>query len=254
MLHGGGTAWAAVKAAPEVLAVYPATRYVPANVLRFYIRFSQPMQEMGILQHVHLQDAAGHDLSGVFFENQYELWNAARTEVTLLLDPGRVKTGLRAHEQLGWAFHPGQVYTLRVDDGLLNFRDQPLRSGFVHRFTAVNADTTAPDPGAWKVVLPKARGRDALRIDLQESLDHISARSLIQVLCDGRAVLGEVRLYDNERQWRFTPARPWRPGHYRIRVARQLEDIAGNSVLQAFDHPIGQTPAPLESQILQFDL
>ena len=67
--------------APKVLEVYPTTDSIPVNILRFYIQFSAPMQEMNILKHIKLSNEDGKNITGVFFENQYELWNDDRTKV-----------------------------------------------------------------------------------------------------------------------------------------------------------------------------
>ena len=62
------------------------------------------MQEMDILKHIKLTTEEGKNITGVFFDNQYELWNKDRTEVTLIVDPGRVKLGLLANNKMGRAF------------------------------------------------------------------------------------------------------------------------------------------------------
>src|SRR5260370_17096912 len=38
-------------------------------------------------------------------------------------------------------------------------------------------------------------------------------------------------------EWRFAPAKAWRPGRYRLRVAAELEDLAGNRPTRLFDQP-----------------
>jgi hypothetical protein len=44
-----------------------------------------------------------------------------------------------------------------------------------------------------------------------------------------------ARLQPGEREWRFTPARAWRPGKYLLRAHPTLEDPQGNRLCSAFE-------------------
>ncbi|HAA19186.1 MAG TPA: hypothetical protein DCP28_10590, partial [Cytophagales bacterium] len=92
---------------PEVLAVYPSADTLPENLLRMYVEFATPMKTTGNLSRIQLKDAQGQVLNGVLFDNVYELWDPDQRQLTLLFDPGRVKTGLQAHDALGRALTPG---------------------------------------------------------------------------------------------------------------------------------------------------
>lgn len=221
--------------APEVLAIYPRTDRVPVNILRFYVQFSRPMQEMNILQYIRLRDENGGDLSGVFYENQYELWNQERTQVTLIIDPGRVKTGLQAHQTLGRAFVAGRRYVLSIDPGLLDFYDRPVLQGFKHSFIAVAEDIQAPNTALWKHSQPQKNSREALVISFNDTLDHLSALGLIKVFQGTQEVPGHIVLEKQQQEWHFVPTRPWSEGEYHIRVSARLEDVAANSLHQVFD-------------------
>ena len=86
------------RVAPRVETILPLADELPENILRFYIRFSEPMAEGESLKHVRLwDDTSGEELTGVFFDHVHELWSADRRQITLLVDPGRVKTGLVAN-------------------------------------------------------------------------------------------------------------------------------------------------------------
>lgn len=84
--------------------VYPSSNILPENLLRFYIYFSEPMMTSDSLESVYLADSNGKKLKGVFFKNRFDLWSSDKTRLTLLFDPGRVKTGLVAHNKMGRAF------------------------------------------------------------------------------------------------------------------------------------------------------
>ena len=196
---------------PIIVTVYPTTDSIPVNILRFYIQFSAPMQEMDILSHIKLRNKEGKNITGVFFENQYELWNEDRTKVTLIVDPGRVKLGLLANNKMGRAFDVGKKYTLTIDSLLLDFNDQQLKENFTKTFIAVQEDTLPPDTKLWQLTVPKVNTQDVITIDFKDKIDHISAQTL-------------------------KPVKNWKKGSYQILVHPSLEDIAANSVNQVFDH------------------
>lgn len=221
---------------PKVVAIYPSTDSIPVNVTRFYIEFSKPMQEMNILKHIKLTNKKGENITGVFFENQYELWDYDRKKVTLLVDPGRVKLGLLANNTMGRAFEEGQEYTLMVDSLLLDFDDQKLASSFSKSFVAIKEDRIPPKVELWKYKVPKSNTKEPIIIDFNDKLDHVLAQSFILITCNRKKIEGEIVLENNEEQWVFKPKKEWKAGNYEIFVNKSLEDIATNSMNQLFDH------------------
>lgn len=224
---------------PEVTHIYPTVDSLPLNLTRFYIRFSRPMQEMGILNHIKLTNKEGENITGVFYENQYELWDINRTKVTLIIDPGRVKTGLSANRLMGRAFVEGEEYTLTVDSLLLDFNDQQLARSFSKTFVAVKEDRTPPRVELWHYNVPKSKSKQKLVIDFNDKIDHISAQTLIRITYKGKTVEGEILLKNQEQQSVFEPKKQWKKGTYKIEVSPSLEDIATNSMNQVFDHKVG---------------
>ena len=222
--------------APKVLEVYPTTDSIPVNILRFYIQFSAPMQEMNILKHIKLSNEDGKNITGVFFENQYELWNDDRTKVTLIIDPGRVKLGLFANNTMGRAFDEGKKYTLTIDSLLMDFNDQKLSGKFSKTFLAVKEDRVPPDTENWKLLLPKANSSDAILINFQDKIDHVSAHTLIKVFQNNKEIQGQISLSNQEQNWAFKPFKNWEKGNYSIIINPRLEDIVANSLNQIFDH------------------
>ncbi|UFH30714.1 hypothetical protein LNP04_12090 [Chryseobacterium sp. C-71] len=221
---------------PKVVAIYPTTDFIPVNILRFYIQFSKPVQEMDILKHIKLTNEEGKNITGVFFENQYELWNENRTKVTLIVDPGRVKLGLFANNTMGRAFDVGKKYTLTVDKDLMDFDDQKLAQNFTKTFVAIDEDMLPPKTSEWKITVPKARSNDVLSIDFNDKIDHISAQTLIKFFFNNGEIKGKTELENQERKLVFKPTKKWKKGNYQIIVNQRLEDIATNSVNQIFDH------------------
>src|SRR4029077_16843257 len=85
----------------EVTHVYPTATALPENQLKFYIHFSAPMGRGEAYEHVHLLDAKGRRDDLPFLELAEELWDASGKRLTLLIDPGRIKRGLKPREDLG---------------------------------------------------------------------------------------------------------------------------------------------------------
>jgi hypothetical protein len=194
------------------------------------------MQEMNILNHIKLTNEEGKNITGVFFENQYELWNEDRNVVTLLIDPGRVKLGLLANNTMGRAFDEGKKYTLTIDSLLLDFKDQALNKSFTKNFIAVKEDRLAPDTKNWNVFSPQANTKQAIVIDFNDKIDPISAQTFIKVFKDGNEIKGTISLLNEEQKWVFHPHKNWKKGNYFIVVHPSLEDISANSLQQIFDH------------------
>ncbi|WP_462253234.1 hypothetical protein [Ferruginibacter sp.] len=240
---------------PKILEVYPTTDSIPVNILRFYIQFSAPMQEMNILNHIKLSNEEGKNITGIFFENQYELWNEERTKVTLIVDPGRVKSGLLANNKMGRAFDAGKKYSLTIDSLLPDFNDLKLSNKFTKKFVAVQEDSFPPDTRIWKLCLPKSNTRAAILIDFNDKIDHISAYTLIKVFQDKKEIQGKILLTNKEQKWTFKPDKNWKKGRYKIFINPYLEDIAANSVNQVFDHkPSDFNPKNKDNLILNFTL
>jgi hypothetical protein len=224
----------------RVTAIYPSTTFIPENLLRFYIYFSSPMRDGEFLEHIHLYNEAGEDMKDVFFDNQYELWNEDYTRLTILVDPGRVKTGLKANIEKGRAFQCGQTYTLSVDENWKTISGQTLSTSFDKAFTGVSADTIAPSVLDWKISTPLSSSFHPLTINFKESVDHICASKYIKILSpEGSEISGTIELNDLQTALIFHPDEPWTNEEYTIIVNGRLEDIVGNNLNGLFDHHAG---------------
>ena len=97
--------------------VYPSGDLLPENVLRFYVHFSEPMTPHLASDFVTLRDASGVADRAAFMKFKQELWNADRTRLTVLIDPGRIKRSVATNLDLGPALLEGERYSLTVDEG-----------------------------------------------------------------------------------------------------------------------------------------
>ena len=219
-----------------VTAVYPSRSTLPENLLRFYIHFSAPMSRGEAYRHIRLLDAAGKPVADPFLELDEELWSVDGKRFTLLFDPGRIKRGLRPREEVGPVLVAGRSYELVVDPGWADAAGQPLKAEFRKAFRVGPPDETSPDPKTWTVHPPAPGTRDPLEVRFPEPLDRALLDRLIAVRdAADAAVDGTISVAEEETNWRFIPADPWRPGTYRLVIGTELEDAAGNSIARPFE-------------------
>jgi hypothetical protein len=232
--------------ATVVAHVYPSRDELPENLLKFYLHFSAPMSRGEAYAHVRLLDESGKAVRGAFLELGEELWDPDGKRFTLFLDPGRIKRGLKPREEFGPVLEAGKRYTLEIDRGWADAHGNPLKETYRKRFRAVAAAEQPPDPKAWRVEPPRAGGRAPLVVRFPGPLDHaLLGRMLRVTYAGGREAAGAVTIDDEETRWRFTPARPWTAGAYRLVIDTALEDLAGNSIGRPFEvdvfHPVRRT-------------
>ena len=222
----------------QVAQVYPSDDSVPMNLLRMYVHFSAPMSIGESTKRVRLLDSRGQVVEDAFLviPQQQELWDAERTRLTLLFDPGRIKRDLRPHEEMGLPLQQGGTYTLVIDSSWLDARGKPLGARFAKRFRVGPADRILPRIDTWTVSAPKATTRAPLHVSFPKSFDRaLLGRLLVVKNAAGQAIAGEISTGEHEKRWTFTPADPWRAGNHFIEVNTDLEDLAGNNLRDLFD-------------------
>jgi hypothetical protein len=224
------------EAPPTVVAhVYPSAAELPENLLKFYVHFSAPMSRGDVYRHVRLIDDKGAEVELPFLELGEELWDPAMTRLTLYIDPGRIKRGVRPLEEIGPALLEGRRYTLVIDRGMVDATGRELAQEFHKPFTVGPPDRDPPDPAKWKITAPHGASRAPVTIHFADPMDHALAERLIRVTTGDRVVPGAVSLGDDERRWTFTPDAPWRAGRYEVVVQPTIEDLAGNNVGKPFE-------------------
>jgi hypothetical protein len=212
--------------AAAAATVTPSGEAVPENLLRIVLHPDRPLAAPLDMRHVALFDSAGAPIDGAFLD--LPLAGSDGRSVTLLLHPGRIKTGVGPNLALGPALHAGETVRLRIDDPQLGrvvekrWRiEPPLRQ----RIT----------PEQWTLNAVKPGSRQPLTVILPTALDGDAAPLLGLQGPDGRRLAGKAQLASGEREWRFTPAQAWRPGRYLLRIHPQLEDPQGNRLCAAFE-------------------
>ncbi|HEX6097720.1 MAG TPA: hypothetical protein VF432_15440 [Thermoanaerobaculia bacterium] len=226
-----------------VAQVYPTAGEVPANQLKFYLDFSAPMSFGDAYRHIRLLDDGGREVPRAFLQTAHELWDARRQRFTLILDPGRIKRGLRSNVENGPPLRAGSAYRLVIDAHWRDGDGNPLRESFEKRFRVIAADRTAPDADRWRLKAPAAETTEPLELAMNEPLDRALLEEMLVVL-DGRGqpVEGQMRITAAETRWTFRPHQPWRRGGYAVRVSAKLEDRAGNNLQRLFDEDTSNPP------------
>lgn len=241
----------------KVIAVYPTTNTVPENILRFYITFSQPMRQGNSLEHIHLYNDDNKAVNNVFLDNYYEIWNNDFTKITLILDPGRIKTGLIANETMGRGLRKGGKYTLVIDSLWQTIEGSHLDKSYTKSFTVQAEDRDTLSVNNWKIKSPKSEGLDPLIITFPKPIDHINANNYITVTNDKEKLIqGQIQLKEQETQWFFIPNKKWKRGTYFIRINSRIEDLAGNNLNGSFDHLSGSLKNKQEgkTEIITFNI
>jgi hypothetical protein len=225
----------AAPAAPRVVLVQPSAADVPANLLRISIAFAAPPAGP-VLPRLSMRHADGRPVEQPFL--QQELWSPDGTILTILLHPGRVKTGLNAREEIGPILATDDEVVLALDG-------RPIRHWHVSP-----ENEHGPQPAAWQLSPVTAGTRQALVVTLDRPIDGRDADYLAVADSQHRRLEGRAQLRQGERVWTFTPGRPWQAGPYQLVARGTLEDPAGNRLDGHFETSIN-TPsgAPADAVI-----
>ena len=161
--------------------VYPTADLVPENLLKFYVHFSSPMSRGHIYDYIHLVDDEGDEVELPFLELDEELWDLEMKRVTLFIDPGRIKRGVKPLEDIGPSLTSGSAYRLVIDADWEDASGLPLAKPFEKAFRVGPVDRESPDPEAWTWRVPGEGTLDTLELRFPEPLDHALSLRLIQV-------------------------------------------------------------------------
>lgn len=228
----------------EVTAIFPSAAVIPENQLRFYIHFSAPMARGSAYEHVRLLDSHEQPVDLPFLELGEELWDPQQQRLTLLIDPGRIKRGVKPRKDLGPVLRAGERFKLIVASTWPDAHGRPLRQEFVKHFGAGPPIEEPIDPAKWQVRVPAAGSREPLAIDFPRPLDDALLERLLTVhTAAGRLIPGAVLVSQEERRWELRPAQAWAPGRFEITVGSALEDLAGNRFGRAFEVDIAEPNA-----------
>lgn len=215
--------------------VFPTAGVVPANLLKFYLQFSGPMQRNQAWQNLSLLDRNGAKLELPFLELDQELWDRDNRRLTVLFDPGRIKHGVLPRGETGTALTEGAEYTLVIGSDWQDATGARLKAPFRKRFRVTAEDRRAIDVHQWKLEIPSAGTTDPLQVEFGEPLDYALLQHTLEMRASKGPVTGEVKIGREETTWSFQPHEPWRHDEYLLVIDKSLEDLAGNQVGKPFD-------------------
>ncbi|MBI3348080.1 MAG: hypothetical protein HY020_12835 [Burkholderiales bacterium] len=229
------------RAAP--VDIHPAGPAVPENLLRFELRFDRSQRLPFDVERLKLLDGDGVEIQHALLD--VALPDADGRRITVLLDPGRVKTGVGPNLDAGRALKEGATVSLRVLGGDVDV------SPTVKTWRVTAAVSQPLQPELWQFSSPRRGTRDALSVDLRTPISSTGERLIAVQDEHGRRVDGTVTLGDGDTTWRFKPSRPWTTGPYRLMTHPGLEDPSGNRRCAAFEAPI-RSAATCEGASLTF--
>lgn len=223
---------------PTLTSFAPSQAVIPANTLRLYLTFSEPMARGQLRDTVTLRRSDGSLVKSPFLNLETELWDPTQTRATLLLDPGRIKQGVGPNVEAGAPLVPGEAYRISVASGMMSAAGAPLGAETHVTFRAGPPERRAIDPARWQVLSPAAGSQAPLTIIFDRIVDSGAGIRLLQVRdADGRHVRGEI--VTDGGGWSLKPDRPWAAGRYQIIVDSSFEDVSGNTPGAPFDTEAG---------------
>ncbi len=220
---------------PYLAALFPSGDTVPANHLKFYLQFSERMQQGNIFRHLKLIDlTSGKTIEEPFRET--ELWSADGKRLTLWLHPGRQKTGVNLNLDFGPVLEPHRHYALEISSTWKSESDVALKQTIRKTFKTTTADRSQPNPSHWRLIPPVHHSKTPLIVKFKNPLDWALLHTMLSVLDEyDNEVAGDIKIEKQETQWSFIPANLWTRAKYRLKIHWELEDLAGNNLKRLFE-------------------
>jgi hypothetical protein len=223
----------------RVVLAQPSGSVVPANLLRLSIEFAAVV-EGPVLARLALSRSDGRRIHEPFLDQ--ELWSPSGKVLSILMHPGRVKSGLKAREEEGPILSEGEDVALTLDG-------TPIK-----RWSVGPSDSMGPVPSAWKISAVRIASKQRLVVTLDGPIEGREADYLAVVDARDELVAGRARLTSGEKIWTFTPKAPWQSGAYALVARGTLEDPAGNRLDSHFETPIDSPPGAPVDIVIPFEI
>lgn len=229
---------------PKLVAIHPQLDTVPENLLKMYFVFSEPMQEVAsALDFIEVIDRQTTTKTNIFLPLETELWNADHTELTLWLDPGRIKKDLIPNKKLGIPIVEGNRYTIRISKQWESAEGIPLVKTYQKTIVVGPRDVQRPVVANWGLTIPSTNTKEALGISFDATLDAMLIEKNVAVLdVAGNTISGGFLVMKDGQSALFIPQETWKAGTYNLIVQSSLEDLAGNNLNRLFDTDLKQSP------------
>ena len=217
---------------PTVDHVFPLSGELPENLLKFYLVFSQPMEVGKVYDHLHLfQDE--EELERAFIRLSPELWDETGQQLTVWIEPGRIKRDLGPNKRLGPVLEAGKTYRLVLDEEFRSRSGKALESKLEKRFVVAERDEEIPKIESVKFKIPKKHTNIPLTVFFDEPMDYATS-TMVSIHLDEERIPGKWNM-PRDDVLTFWPDNNWERGYYRLEINSDSEDLAGNNFIRLFD-------------------
>lgn len=240
------------KKAPTLLGISPNSHLLPENHLRFYVYFSEPMEQGFVYNADNIELFEGTKPIHFAFQHT-ELWNLDYTRLTLFLHPARQKTDLRHNISLGRVLQEGNNYRLHIKPQLYSAKGVPLKKGFTFHFKAGPEERSQIDPRKWVLTTPILHSHNPLKIQFKRVMDDELISDKLYIFdSNNKKIQGNFKTIKS-KHCTFTPRQPWSKSNYQLRINPELEDSCANNCLKSFEMN-SKTPAFVPIPYIDFKL
>ncbi len=223
---------------------------LPANALKFYLHFSEPMEQGIFLERLRLLDGVGKEVTGPFRET--ELWSPDSKRLTVWFHPGRQKTGVNLNEDEGPVLHAEMKHTLVVAGSWRSTRGVALGKDMRFDFQVGQADHAQPNMKRWQITAPKSGTREPLVVRFDEPLDTAVIAGALRVKNGASDMaMSDPEVSSDGLRWSATPQQPWSSGTFELHAEPTLEDLAGNSLEKLFEVDVSENADTAQPTILR---
>ncbi len=224
---------------PNILSLSPEQDELPQNILRIYIHFSSPMSFQNPYDFISIIDQEGKEVFEPFVIVPQGLWNIDRTRLTLLFHPGRIKRGVGPNMTEGDILHVGDTYQLKISNKWKGSNGKRLKEAFTKTFTVGDAINEKIDYKNWKLATDKGR----LTIKTKHPLDQALAKRMLLIRAKDGTLLNSYVEFNNS--YKITVCWKKHQGkELELVIDPRLEDVCGNTPLNAFDYESGNKALP----------
>jgi hypothetical protein len=223
--------------------VFPQSEVVPANILRWHFVFNRPVAVDRWIESVRLVDDQGDPVEHAFLDLPEGLWNTEGTVLTIMMHPGRIKSGVGVVGE-GLTLGIGRTCSIVVNLAGFALEEDHLTREHVHSFTAATEVGSALSAEDWIVRLPQAGTFAPLEVEFGRLMDIMSVQASLRVVDEGGVPISADIAMQNDDKWvLIKPLQPWPAGKIAILPMHDLEDVTGQRLGDAFER---KTPPALQ--------